>query len=467
MGERDLTTGSIPRLMVSLALPLFLSLSLQSAYALTDLYFVGLLGGASLAGLGISLNMVFLTFALGQMLGSGALAMMSQAFGRKEPKVVQQIFAQTLIVTAGIGVFFVILGYLGAGVYFSLFTTDAGVVAEGTTYFRIFSLTFIIQLLLMVCGFGFRAVGNFIVPMFTMMGSSLLNVILDPLLIFGLGPIPAMGIAGAAWATVISQGAVLLVYLYLIFFHPKNTTLTMRGGVEMDWKLQWKLLKIGIPAGLQYSLFTLGMVIAFAFLKPYGGEVAAAVGTVFRIVFSGMLPGVSVASALAAMVGQNYGARKFDRVKSAIIWGFSMNSVLFSGIYLFLLFWPEFFMGLFTDEPNIIAQGSVFLQINGLLLPLYLVGMNVSFISQGLGRTFGPFLGVLTRVGSHFGILVILSAFGLLTLNGIYWSGTFAVMIENIVHMVVLTLFWRVILKDDPTPRKEPFPLKEPAGESV
>ncbi|HUJ77060.1 MAG TPA: MATE family efflux transporter, partial [bacterium] len=197
MAARNLSQGPVPKLVVVLALPVLATFLLQSAYALADLWFVGRLGGDAIAALSICLNTFFVVLALGQSVGTGGLAMISQCYGRGEHAVVKEVFQQVVWLGLLVGTVVWLLGWYYARPFVSFFTADPNVLRLGTQFFRIYAATFLTQVLLLASGYAFRAVGDFILPTIVLGGTVLLNVALDPLLIFGLGPIPALGVEGA------------------------------------------------------------------------------------------------------------------------------------------------------------------------------------------------------------------------------------------------------------------------------
>lgn len=443
MAAKDLTHGSIPRLVIVLALPVLGSFTLQSLYALADLYFVGLLGGPALAGLSISLNAFFITLAFGMTLGVGGLAMLSQTFGAghhdRVPYVFQQVFWAALIT----GAVYWVAGWLATDHFLALFTADPEVHALGGAYFRIYSATFLLQLFIMVMGFCFRAVGDFITPTVLMALGVTLNIVLDPLLIFGLGPFPRLGIAGAALASVIAQALGTLVYLWLVLLRPGPRLLVVRRPFSLDLAVFLRLMRIGLPAGVQMALFTLMLMLVYRVVRPFGGEATAAVGVGFRIMQAAILPIVAIGAAVSSISGQNYGARRFERVKATVVWGMVYTGTITCAGYGALFTWPEFWMGLFSGQPPIIAIGSSYLILSGVGLPFHGVGYMVTCMAQGLGRTLYPLLGQVVRVTGFLAGLAVLEGALELGLQGIFWSNGLAYAAEFLAMGAILALLVR------------------------
>lgn len=338
MASRDLTTGPIPGHLRALALPVVGAMLLQSVYALIDLAWVGLLGEAAVAGLSICLQVFFVVLALSQVLGTTALADISQAWGGGLRDAAGRLLSSYLVVGAGVGLVAAVAAWLGAEPYVRALTDDPRVLAEGVAYFRPSALTSFSQLLLLVVGQGFRGVGDFQTPVRVLVATVLLNLVLDPLLMFGgadwpegsaltppatalmaalgLGGLPGMGIAGAAWATAICQ-VVGLVWYGVALTRPHLGLRPGRPALSAD--LLRGIVTRGLPAGFQFLLLSAALGVVLAAMKPHGPTWTAAAGGGFRILQQGILPIVATATATAAISGQNAGAGRFDRVRTACV----------------------------------------------------------------------------------------------------------------------------------------------------
>jgi putative MATE family efflux protein len=447
MAARDLSVGPIPKLVVVLALPVLATFVLQSLYALADLYFVGRLGGAALAGLGISLNTFFLVLAVGQAVGTGGLAMLAQTYGRGDHARVPHLFQQVFWLSTVIGLLFWVGGFLLARPFVAAFTQDPAVLEAGVSFFRIYCGTFFTQVVMIALSFSFRAVGDFIIPTAIMGASVLLNVGLDIPLIFGFGPIPALGVAGAGLATLISQFAGLAAYLRLVYGTRRNTLLVVRLPLKVDFRVMGQMLKIGLPAGLQYLLFTATLLITYRYARPFGEDVTASISVGFRILQCAYFPAVAIGAAVSSLVGQNYGARMFSRVRAALGWGLLYMAIVMSLEYALILSNPNVWVAFFAKESSIVGIGAEYLVISGAILPFYGISMVTTFGSQGLGRTIPPLLGVAVRFVISLGGLVVLDQWFGLTVAKLFWTGTLAMFAEMGLMALVLIITWRTVLR--------------------
>jgi len=454
MTDRNLTQGPISRLVVVLSLPVLASFGLQSLYALVNLFFVGWLGGPAVAGLSISLNTFFIVLALGQSVGTGGLALLAQSYGRSERANVPVIFQQVVWLTLTMGVALWVAGFLAAGAFIRAFTQDPEVIREGVAFFRIYSATFLLQLVLMSFSYCYRAVGDFMTPTYIFGGGLLLNLALDPLLMFGLGPFPRMELVGAGYASVIAQGAGLLAYAWQLLGSRRGHLLVVRRPFTVNWAMQWRMLKIGAPSGVQYLLFSAMLMLTYRYVGPFGAAASAAVGIGFRIIQSAVMPCVAIGVAVASLVGQNYGARRMDRVKSAIRWGllYTVGLGVFEACVLALA--PHFWISLFASEPEILGIGAVYLVISALILPPNGFGLIATFTAQGLGRTFAPMLAVFVRVGYFVVAMQVVERVWGLTLTRIFWTSVSATGADVLAMSVVMAVFWTRTLKAhiEPTP---------------
>ena len=450
MADRDLTQGPVSRLVVTLSLPVLATFGLQSLYALVNLFFVGWLGGPAVAGLSISLNTFFLVLAVGQSLGTGGLALLAQAYGRGERAKVPFIFQQMVWLTLAVGVAMWAAGHLAAEPFIRAFTSDGEVIREAVPFFRIYSATFVLQLILMVFSYCYRAVCDFMTPAYIFGGGLVLNLILDPLLMFGLGPLPRLGLLGAGYATALAQGAGVLAYAWQVLGSRRGHLLVLRRPFHLEWPVLWQLVRVGAPSGVQYMLFSAMLMLTYRYVGPFGASATAAVGIGFRIVQSAVMPCVAIGAAVAALVGQNYGARQLGRVKSSILWGllYTVGLGLFEAAVMALA--PRFWVSLFASDPEILGIGATYLVISSLILPPNAFGLVATFTSQGLGRTFAPMLAVFVRVGYFVAALQVVERVWGITLTRIFWTSVTATIADVLAMGVVMLVFWKRVLRPPP-----------------
>jgi len=240
--------------------------------------------------------------------------------------------------------------------------------------------------MLHVIGACYSGMGDTRTPMIIMIQSTLLNIILDPLLIFGLLGLPHLGVRGAAVASLPSQLISLGIYVYLIFLRGQH--LKIKGPWQLDLSIIKKSLAIGLPAGLTYFLLSLNMLITYRVVSVFGTAALASIGIGFRLIQSVYMPVVAVTSAMAAIVGQNYGAGHYVRIQKTLRAGWTISSgVMIAGTILFWMF-PDFLIGIFSNDKNVLHYGVIYLTIMSLGNVFVGTIMAMSSVFQGLGKTY-------------------------------------------------------------------------------
>lgn len=315
MASRDLTRDPVGRLLVSLSLPILITTSLQSVYALAGLVWVGRLGEAAVGGLSIGLQVFFVVLAVAQVLATTAMADLSQAFGAGRRDLAASTFSGYLVLAAILGAVASVAAWFVSEPYVAAFTDDPGVYEQGVAYFRAAAPTFLTQVVQLVLVQGMRAVGDFTTPVRVGVVTVLLNLVLDPLLMYGLGPFPELGIAGVGVATTICQ-ALAITWLLVGLVLPGRAFRLARPVIGGD--LLRGLLFRGLPAGLQFLLLSVAMGLMLYAMKPFGAAWTASAGGGFRLVQQAILPIVAASTAAAAIAGQNEGAGRRDRVRGAV-----------------------------------------------------------------------------------------------------------------------------------------------------
>ena len=452
MRARDLTTGSIPRHIVTLALPVVGAMGLQSVYALVDLGYVRQLGEASVAGLSVSFQAFFLVLAMAKVVGTTLLSRVSQLYGQQKVDEARRVFTRYCGVAAVVGLLAAVGAYFSAELYVSTFTEDPAAMAEGLAYFRVSAVTFLFQLLLVVFGDGLRSSGDFVTPVKLMVASVLTNLVLDPILIFGLGPIPAMGISGAALATVLSQLVPLSLYIRRF----------IRGSGDRD--LRWvapgsdpgmmrELLVRGIPAGLQFFLISGVLGLVLFKLKPHGAAWTAAAGGGFRIIQQGFLPVVALSVATSAIVGQNLGARKSSRVKRASMGALAVAVGYGTLLSVALFFGGEYAGLLFIKDPEWLPVAVTYFNWSAWLGVSVGLSLVPSFVLQAAGKAVLPAGAAVFRV-----VLLAMLIVGVPDSQPAWVFGvtTATALLEGLVDTVLLARFLAGLPEDAPEPAAVP-----------
>ncbi len=379
-------------------------MGLQSVYAIVDLAFVARLGEASVAGLAISFQVFFIILALSQIVATTALAEISQAYGAHRFAFARGVFTSFSLTGGAIGVVAAVAALAGADLYVGAFTDDPDVFREGVTYFRINAITFFLQLLLIVLGSGLRGSGDFITPMKFMTVSVLTNMALDPLLIFGLGPVPALGIAGAAWATVIGQVVALFGYARVLTRRDPGEAITW-GRPEWSSTFLQRLVTRGLPAGVQFFLISVVLGVVLAAMKPYGPNYTAAAGGGFRVLQQTILPLVAVGSAAAAIAGQCFGAGELLRMRRASALAVSWSVLYGVVVAAALFFGARYAAHLFAESDAGLEVGATYFRWSAPTTIAFSISFAPTFVLQALGQAVLPMVAAVLRVLALLGLV--------------------------------------------------------------
>src|SRR5213595_4096376 len=324
---KDLTQGSVTKHLLQMTAFLAISMLVQTLYLLADLYWVGHLGKEAIAAVGVAGNFTMIVLALTQMLGVGTTTLISQAAGRKDQPQAElafnQSFVMSLMVAVGLGVF----SFLLRDFYCESLSADVATASLAKSYLLWFIPGLLLQFPLVALGSALRATGIIKPTVGLQVLSVVLNMILAPLLIFGVGPFPRLGVTGAALATFI---AILVAdLLIIIYFEKKYRYLRFRFPL---WRAQMKIwsamLRIGVPAGAEFVLLFVYIVIVYWIIRNFGPAAQAGFGVGARVMQALFLPVVALSFAVSPLVGQNFGGRRADRVRHSVKSGLGLATAL-------------------------------------------------------------------------------------------------------------------------------------------
>ena len=427
----DLTEGSITKLLLRLSGPIAFSMLMFTLYLMVDLYFVGRLGPDAVAAVSISGNAFFAILGLSFVLGIGGMALIAQAFGRRDYEEAGRIYKQSLIFSILVGIVATLIGLFIARPYIDFFGGTGNSLEWGIEYFRVFSISFFFVLMLHVIGACYRGMGDTKTPMIIMVLSIILNIALDPLLIFGLLGFPRLGVQGAAIASLSSQLVSMGIYAYMIFV--KGQHLKIKGPFRLDLSIIKRSLAIGLPAGLTYFLLALNMLITYRVVSAFGTAALASIGIGFRIIQSIYMPVVAVTSAMAAMVGQNFGAGHHTRIQKTLRAGWMISSgVMIAGAVLCWLF-PNFLLGIFSSDKDVLHYGFIYLTIMSLGNVFVGTIMTMSSVFQGLGKTYPSFFAAVFDNALFAALVFTLPALFGWGIQSVWWIKLATTVIEMLI----------------------------------
>jgi putative MATE family efflux protein len=405
---KDLSTGSIPRHVATMSVQMAIGLLVQTLYFFVDLYFVSRLGDAAIAGVTSAGNIWFVVLALTQVLNIGTVALVSHAVGAQQRDRANLVFNQSLVLSGIVGVVVVAGVFLVAGPYMRTVGADEATVRAGVDYLYWFAPGLGLQFAMIAMFATLRGTGIVKPTMILQMITVLVNVILAPILIVGWGTGRPMGTAGAGLASTISVVVGVILSAYYFHKHEKYVAIH-RELMRVKWAVWGRLLHIGLPVGLEFFLMSIIMAVIYWIIRDFGAAAQAGFGVgqgVMRII---MLPAMAVAFASAPIAGQNYGARKPERVRETFRVTVTISVVLMALQTLLCQFESDFFIRIFTTEAAVVAVGVQMLVISSWNFAANGVIFCCSSIFQALGNTWPTILSSVVRLVLFIGPALWLS----------------------------------------------------------
>ena len=350
----DLTRGSPLRHLLRLSGPIILSYMLQEAFNIVDMIFVGRLGAGAIAAVGVSGNLIRLigVFSLG--ISTGAGIMVAQYLGARNLAQAEHIAMQSILLAVFFSIGVTLVGYpLAEQGLLAVRMVDPEVLRLGTTYMHIILVGISTMFVSMTLGSIFRAGGDTITPMVVLIFATLINIVLDPLLIFGLWGFPKLGVAGSAYATLIGRGASVIILFYLCWNGRAPVSFrSVRYQVDLVEMLD--ILRLGVYSSMQGFWRHISRLGFLWVIGPYGKTVVAAYTICMRLRILVMNPGFGIANAVVPLVGQNLGANQVERAERstrvANLLGAAIMTVIGAVFFLF----PQTFIRIFTPETDVI-----------------------------------------------------------------------------------------------------------------
>ena len=338
--KNNLLEGSIVKSIFTIIIPVILANLLQVVYNLTDTYFVGRLGEVSVAAVSASFPMIFLIIAFSFGIGMAGNIMISRAKGEKKIGDLSNITFQTILMAFIVSVILSVFGYIFSSSLVGLLGVDVNVLAEAVVFlqYSFIGLPFVFGY--MVFQGIARGVGKPKIPFYIVLITVFLNFLIDPLFIFGFGFIPAMGSAGAAIATMITQAIAFIIGLMLLFRGTLGFKLRF-SEFQIDVKLIKKMFMLGLPMSFEQSTRAIEMVIMTGFVAVYGTTVLAGYGIGSRIFSFVIIPAISLAITNSILVGQNLGAKNHDRVDRIVKASSKIGFIFLSFVGIVLFFTSE------------------------------------------------------------------------------------------------------------------------------
>ncbi|GAA5057495.1 MATE family efflux transporter [Haladaptatus pallidirubidus] len=423
----DMTTGSISPKLASLAWPLVVGNLLQTFYNLADMFWVGRVSTAAVAAVSLMFPTSWLFVSLAMGLTAGSVALVSQHVGAGNDRAADNVVAQTTLLTVLLGTVLAALGYVFRRPLLTLVGAEGQVYVESLQYIEVLFFSIPFTFLFFVFRAVLRGAGDTRTAMWLMVLSAGMNVILDPILILGWGPIDGMGTRGAAVATLIARVFAAIVGVYVLLRGDWGIRLRLED-LSPDWPVLKRLVTIGYPATIDGAARSFAAVAMAALVARFGAVPTAAYGVGVRMMSVSWTVSGAVGQATATGVGQNLGAETPDRA-AEVTWKATIGTLAVLSVAGGLMVaFPGVAMRVFTDDPAVVAEGINFLHIIGLFLSFFGGLMVIQGGFRGAGDTrVAMALSFLSRWVLRLPIAAILAygwtfQLGPLTLSGLAWG---------------------------------------------
>lgn len=373
------------------AVPMLVGNALQALYNTVDSIWVGqFLGTNALAAVSVSFPIIFAIVALAMGIGMATTTLVAQHSGAKDPVMVRKSIGTSFILIGALGGVSSIIGFIFRGQLLRLINTPPEVMDQASAYLGIILAGALATFVYNTVAAVMRGLGDSRTPLIFLTYATVLNIILDPLLIFGVGPFPKMGVAGAALATIVSQafsgilGLRHMAKLGLIKWEASEW--------KIDWQLAAQTFSIGLPAGVQQVIVSMGMMTLTSLVNGFGSTVTAAFGVGGRFDQFAFMPAMTVGLSVSALVGQNLGARKFDRVREIVRSSVYLTLGITGVVSLVAVSVPHLLLRLFTRDAAVIAEGILYLRTVGFAYIANALMFTLAGIMRGAGDTVPPML---------------------------------------------------------------------------
>lgn len=434
--DQEFTSGSIRKAVFMLSIPMILEMLMESIFAIVDIMYVSQVSVNAVATIGLTESVITLVYAVAIGLSMAATAVVARRVGEADLKGASNAAVQVIFLGVFVAAIISVIGIVYPKEILSLMGAESNLIAEGYGYTQVLLGGNVTIMLLFLINAIFRGAGDASIAMWTLILSNGLNIILDPIFIFGFGPVPAYGVEGAAIATTIGRGTAVVFQLIVLFYGFSKIKiavkdLVLRVGVMLN------LIKVSLGGIGQFLIGTSSWVFLMRIMSEFGSEVLAGYTIAIRVMMFTLMPAWGMSNAAATLVGQNLGAKKPERAEQSV-WKTGKYSALFMGFVsvVYLVFAPQIIL-LFNATPDVVKYGSLCLRVIAAGYIFYGYGMVVINAFNGAGDTKTP-----TYINFVcFWLLQLPFAYVMaLTLNfgpvGVFWAITLAEILIAIIAII-------------------------------
>jgi putative MATE family efflux protein len=418
-----LTEGPIGKALWSLSIPIVLSNTLYTSHQLINTFWVGRLGATAVAAVSVSFPVLFLLVSLGGGLSVAGSILIAQYAGARNQAMVNHVAAQTLAAVVAVSLILSLVGHAGVERVLHLMGIGSDVFAQAASYMRVSFMGIVFMFSFVMIQSILRGTGEVRLPLYIVAFSVVVNLILDPILIFGWGPVPRSGVVGAAYATLLTQGASALLGFRILSGSRYGVRLRY-AGYAPDWKLLKRIFLLGLPASIEQSMQALGIALMTVIVAGFGTVAIAAYGIGFRILTFIIIPALGISMATATLVGQNVGAGNPARALevTALSARAAFGILAAAGIAFFAgaPYVVRFFV---PHDPALIAQGATVVRF--MAVSFGFIGLQQSLMGafRGAGDTFVPMTLAIVNVWLlQLPVAYLLSRHAALGASGLWYA---------------------------------------------
>ena len=418
-----LLEGPITKSLFALAMPIILANILQAGYQMIDAFWVGRLGGSAVAAVSVSIPFTFLTISLGVGFAIAGSTLVAQYFGAKNQKMVDHVAAQTLLMVVIVSVVLGAIGYVAAPWILRCMGVAPDVYQGALGFMRVSFAGLVFNFFFFMFQSIMRGIGETKMPVYIVLGTVLLNFILDPFFIFGYGVVPAAGVMGAALATLGTQSIAAIIGLMILLRGKYGIHLSLQN-FKPDPVFIKRAFFLGFPASIEQSARALGLTVLTFLIASFGTLTVAAYGVGTNILQMIMIPAIGLSMAVSTLVGQNIGAGNIKRAADIGRLGAWLGFWILTGIGIIVFIFAPQLIGFFIPgDAAVIASGATFLRVIALSWGFTGVQFSLTGVFRASGNIMATMvLGLVSQWVLQFPLAYILSKHTSLGVNGLWWS---------------------------------------------
>ncbi|UOY06243.1 MATE family efflux transporter [Muricauda sp. SCSIO 64092] len=435
--EQEFTNGSIRKAIFMLSIPMILEMLMESIFALVDIAYVSRVSVNAVATIGLTESVITLVYAIAIGLSMAATAVVARRVGEQDLKGAREAAVQAIFLGVSVALIVGVIGLLYNKEILALMGAEPDLIEEGHGYTKWLIGGNITILLLFLINAIFRGAGDASIAMWTLVLSNGLNIILDPIFIFGWGPVPEYGVMGAAIATNIGRGTAVVFQLGILFFGWGKIKLVLND-VMLNVKVMFNLIRVSLGGIAQFLIGTSSWVFLMRIMSEFGSEVLAGYTIAIRVMMFTLMPSWGMSNAAATLVGQNLGAKQPERAEKSV-WITGKYNAYFMGLVsiVYLLFAKQI-VGMFNSTPSVVDNGGLCLQIIAAGYIFYAYGMVVTNAFNGSGDTQTP-----TKINLiSFWLFQLPLAYLLALVLGFGAMGVFIAITTAEVLLAIIAIVW-------------------------